>query len=636
MTTRNATEKVSYKQFRSEWLNEIEEGDPSPLEKGRRFATKLIAQWLSVTTDDDNFITCDGPGDGGIDIAYLKEAEVDTESREENAEEGDTWYLIQSKYGTAFAGASTIWKEGKKVIDTLQEQNQNLSEDGRLLIEKIKQFRKRSSNSDQIVLVFATTDPIKLRDRKCLHDIKILGRDHGIPNFDVEEVSLRNIWEAQKDVEQRSLSVSISGQFVEQSPGLLVGVVGLSEMFQFLKSYQKQMGSLDRLYDKNVRQFLGGRKKVNKGIADTLKTEPEKFGLYNNGITIVVSGYRRQPDDTAVTIDDPYVVNGCQTTKTIWQVLDSRLNAGGTGINSDDVSWREKVDHGGLVTKIARGKDEITKITKFTNSQNSVREKDFLALDSDFKDWAEAMAKKYNIFLEIQRGGTESRKAYEKQHPNRSKFDAYVNAFDLIKVYGAGWLAKPGLAFGKNAPFLPGGSVYTSIAPRQDEEGAFGVQDLYAAFRLKIVADRFGFGRTAEHASRRLSRFLFYYIIMSMLRSFISLSSQHGEPEVSANDLTDAVIKLVKPDAEEPLRLLSQTAISALDRYLTPGDKNSVHNEISYKEHHNSDLNALLKAEGLGKEDYTPLLLNIVDIHIAGFNTNKERQEQVYAVLREQ
>ena len=93
-----------------------------------------------------------------------------------------------------------------------------------------------------------------------------------MPNFDVEEVSLQSIWG-----EQTHLSVRIIGQFVEQSSGWLVGTVCLSNLFQFLKKYQKQTGNLDKLYDKNVRQFLGGRKKINKGIADTLTESPENL-----------------------------------------------------------------------------------------------------------------------------------------------------------------------------------------------------------------------------------------------------------------------------------------------------------------------------------------------------------------------
>lgn len=48
----------------------------------------------------------------------------------------------------------------------------------------------------------------------------------------------------------------------------------------------------DMLYEKNVRKFLGNRRKVNKGIENTLLTKPERFGLYNNGITIVVEEFQ--------------------------------------------------------------------------------------------------------------------------------------------------------------------------------------------------------------------------------------------------------------------------------------------------------------------------------------------------------
>ena len=119
MASASITDKVSYQEFREEWIAEVEDGEPSPLDKGRRFASNLITQWLDVTTDDDDFVICDGSGDGGIDVAYLKRADIDTERHDDNSEEGDTWYLVQSKYGTAFAGVDTILEEGSKVIATL-------------------------------------------------------------------------------------------------------------------------------------------------------------------------------------------------------------------------------------------------------------------------------------------------------------------------------------------------------------------------------------------------------------------------------------------------------------------------------------------------------------------------------------
>lgn len=119
MTIMDDPETTTYEQFREEWLQDLTEMDLSPLEKGRRFAAKLISQWLDVTSDDDDFLILDGTGDGGIDIAYLKRTDADPGSQDGVSEEGDTWYIVQSKYGTAFGGYNTIAGEGQKVIDTL-------------------------------------------------------------------------------------------------------------------------------------------------------------------------------------------------------------------------------------------------------------------------------------------------------------------------------------------------------------------------------------------------------------------------------------------------------------------------------------------------------------------------------------
>ena len=636
MTTGNAIGKVSYEQFREEWLTEIEEPGLSPLDKGRLFGAKLVTQWLGVTTDDEDFVICDGSGDGGIDIAYLQRADTDTGNRDDNSVEGDTWYLVQSKYGTAFAGSDTILAEGNKVIATLQGQNQNLADDTMQLLQKLDLFRQQASSADRIVLVFATTDPISPQDRQALATIKAHGREHvDIQNFDVEEVSLRTVWETLENIEPSRLSVQVKGQFVEQSSGLLVGTISLLDLFDFMRTYQDMTGNLTQLYDKNVRQFLGGRRKINRGIASTLNEEPEKFGLYNNGITIVVTGYSRTDREGVVKMNDPYIVNGCQTTRTIWEVLDGKLNAGGTGVDSTVNAWKERVGRGGVVTKIVRSDEaEITtSITRYTNSQNAVREQDFVALNSGFQDWATTMENDYRIFLEIQRGGADARKAREKQHPDQPKFDDYVNAFDLIKVYGAGWLEAPGLAFGKNAPFLPDGSVYKRIISRQDGSPAFGARDLYAAYKIKCLADKAGFGRRDAHGSRRQSRFLFYHVIMQMLRNVILLTPDLQRPAVTANDLTDAVLKLSTPDTEEQLGELADAALTLLDQYLTPGVDNSAFTEDSFIRTHNGNLNVFLKAERLGRENHSPKLIQVLEISKMAFTMSGGR-ERVANALR--
>ena len=620
-----ADDKVSYQEFREEWLSEIEDSALSPLDKGRRFAAKLITQWLGISTDDDDFVITDGSGDGGIDVAYLHRADNDVGDQDTDAAEGDTWYLVQSKYGTAFAGSDTLFAEGNKVIETLLGENQHLSEDSRQLLRKLNLFLQQASDSDRIVLVFATTDPINQQDRGALERVKLIGREQVSPNFNVEEVSLRTIWEELDDGEIPKLTVALKGQFVEKSSDLLVGTVPLTDLFEFLKSYRSSTGSLDQLYDKNVRRFLGARGKVNKAIRNTLNDTPERFGLYNNGITLVVSLFslsRSSLGETTVNMHDPYVVNGCQTTRTIWDVLDTRLNSGGTGNDENIEAWKERLNRGSVVTKIVRSEEaEIMNITRFTNSQNSVREQDFIALNSGFQDWAKDMERNNNIFLEIQRGGIDSRKAYEKQHPDQNKFDDYVNAFDLLKVYGAGWLSEPGTAFSKNAAFAPTGSTYKRIMNRQQSEPPFGAKDLYAAYKIKCEADKIGFGRRADRPSRRLSRHLFYYILLRMLENVIFLTPEYHQPPVVESVLTDAVIKLTFPSAEDQLNILRTAAVTLLDQYLTLGGQNSVDNETEFNNTHNRDLNRFLKSDNLGAKDYSPLLVDQLELSNRAFAT---------------
>ena len=56
---------------------------------------------------------------------------------------------------------------------------------------------------------------------------------------------------------------------------------------QLLADIYEQYGA--RLLELNVRSFLQARGKVNRGIQETIKTEPERFLAYNNGISMTAS-----------------------------------------------------------------------------------------------------------------------------------------------------------------------------------------------------------------------------------------------------------------------------------------------------------------------------------------------------------
>ena len=161
-------------------------------------------------------------------------------------------------------------------------------------------------------------------EKRTMKDIRAMGRHRLGPLFDVEAVSLETIY--QRILESNTcIRIHLKAQLIHSDEELLVGSVKLTDLYEFLNTYRATTGDLDQLYEKNVRRFLGTRGKVNKAIKETLEKEPDQFGLYNNGITFVAKSFNHLKDGS-YELRDPYIVNGCQTTRTIWEVLnDYRL-----------------------------------------------------------------------------------------------------------------------------------------------------------------------------------------------------------------------------------------------------------------------------------------------------------------------
>jgi hypothetical protein len=73
-----------------------------------------------------------------------------------------------------------------------------------------------------------------------------------------------------------------------------------------------------RLFARNIRGFLGPTE-INKEIEATLKTKPEYFWYYNNGITIVCDQAEeiRSQGRQILRVRNPQVINGQQTSRTL-------------------------------------------------------------------------------------------------------------------------------------------------------------------------------------------------------------------------------------------------------------------------------------------------------------------------------
>lgn len=132
-----------------------------------------------------------------------------------------------------------------------------------------------------------------------------------------------------------------------------------------------------RLLEANVRSFLSVTGKVNKGIRDTLRDNPERFMAYNNGIVIVADeGKFLSSSDGNVSLrwlQGMQIVNGGQTTASIYFAKR----------RSPEIDLaRVRVPAKVIILKSADAVAEealIADISRFANSQNSVKQSDLSA-----------------------------------------------------------------------------------------------------------------------------------------------------------------------------------------------------------------------------------------------------------------
>ena len=128
-----------------------------------------------------------------------------------------------------------------------------------------------------------------------------------------------------------------------------------------------------RLLELNVRSFLQARGTVNKGIRETIQTEPTRFLAYNNGISVTATDVRLvqlKGGGTGIAwVKDLQIVNGGQTTASIYHVRRK---------DKADVS-RVHVQAKFTIVKADQVDQIVPRISFCANSQNKINAADFSA-----------------------------------------------------------------------------------------------------------------------------------------------------------------------------------------------------------------------------------------------------------------
>ncbi|MGO3021618.1 MAG: AIPR family protein [Brevibacterium sp.] len=228
-----------------------------------------------------------------------------------------------------------------------------------------------------------------------------------------------------------------------------------------------------RLLESNVRTFLSARGKVNRGIQQTLKQNPEMFLAFNNGLSTTASEILSTGDDHTrfiESITNWQIVNGGQTTASLAHYLKS--NSSNT---LDDVYVQMKL----VLVASEEAAERVSEISRYANNQNKVSEADFFSNSEYHRHMSRLSAKvlaprargaQYSTrwFYERTRGEFDNERAnrtvaqvkvFDLEVPKSQKITKtdwakYLNAWDLLPHLVSKGAQSNFLEFAKNATDL--------------------------------------------------------------------------------------------------------------------------------------------------------------------------------------
>lgn len=321
--------------------------------------------------------------DYGIDAVYIDE-------------DNKKILLFNFKYRETFnktkGGKESPLLSSTKFLTTLK--NNNFNKVTKFTKEKMLEINDKLKSDEiwYIILYLVSNENMSIsQDSQLLNSLK--------ENFgmDIETINLEDIvnyiserpegiscsFLADSDsvltYEENSLSSSKS-YLVKLSIATLIRMTANNDVLRNkhnLESFNELKDSklnINILYD-NVRGYLGDSK-FNKNIIKTLKENPNRFFMYNNGITMTAKDVNSVPINGnkkfLFTLKDMQVVNGGQTLRSVYQFKNEDFN-------------EEKLADASILVRIFKtenNSDLTNDIAEYTNSQNTISASDLKSINN--------------------------------------------------------------------------------------------------------------------------------------------------------------------------------------------------------------------------------------------------------------
>ena len=283
-------------------------------EKALTFAFVVYSLQKFLATNDINDIidiVTEGPDDCDIDICH-----IDTE------QEGEvSLNLFQAKFKQEqnlekTIGANEVDKFLNHVKQIFIEDNiKNLSMNS-YLMKKYLEFKdiiKNYSCSDIHINLFFITNgsDIHEQEKQKLNEFK--------NTYKINSYHILNQYDFfisdKRKTGKMELSVYNNAQPINFGINAYIANI---RVYELAKLFDK-CGEV--LLDRNVRRLL--KSDINKNISSSLINEPTMFWYKNNGISIVCRSVEAKQvmGQENLILEDPYIINGGQTTKTIYNLF---------------------------------------------------------------------------------------------------------------------------------------------------------------------------------------------------------------------------------------------------------------------------------------------------------------------------
>ncbi|WP_320174088.1 AIPR family protein [Maridesulfovibrio sp.] len=211
---------------------------------------------------------------------------------------------------------------------------------------------------------------------------------------------------------------------------------------EFINVFKNSDGSLRKtVFSDNVRDFQG-ETSINKEIVKTIKEEPAKFILLNNGLTVVCDDFK--PRNRTIKITNPQIVNGCQTSHVLYYAHKEGFNISGVPLVVKIISTKNS----GIANQILRG----------TNRQNIVYNEAFETTKPFHKEleaYFEAMKFNETSYYYERRSKQFQTSLNIKQHQK-------INFRSLIQSFTAVFLKMPNISYKHESKLIEevGGRIF--------------------------------------------------------------------------------------------------------------------------------------------------------------------------------